>query len=157
MTASLAFDGAGNLFALKGSQTQKTRLVMIDQSSGAGTLVDTTSVEGIVAIAMWSTTGTTDISPQPVADVPRSFKLEQNYPNPFNPSTTIKYELPRASMVRLHVYDMLGREVGALVNERKGAGIHEVRFDGSNYASGVYVYRLTAGDFVQSRKLMILR
>ena len=156
MTASLAFDGAGNLFALKGSQTQKTRLVIIDQSSGAGTLIDTTSVEGIVAIAMWSTP-TTDIRPQPVADVPGSFKLEQNYPNPFNPSTTITYELPRASMVRLHVYDMLGREVGALVNERKGAGVHEVRFDGSNYASGVYVYRLTAGDFVQSRKLMILR
>jgi hypothetical protein len=156
MTTSLAFDGAGNLFALKGSPMQKTRLIRIDQSTGAGTLIDTTSVEGIIAIAMWSTP-TTDIRPQPVADVPRSFKLEQNYPNPFNPSTTIKYELPRSSMVRLNVYDMLGREVSVLVNERRDAGIHEVKFDGSHLASGVYICRMQVGSFAASQKMTLTK
>ena len=88
---------------------------------------------------------------------PTVFRLEQNYPNPFNPSTTIKYELPRASQVSLMVYDILGREVSVLVNERREAGVHEVKFDGSNLASGVYFYRLQAGSFVQTRKLLLLR
>lgn len=83
--------------------------------------------------------------------------MSQNYPNPFNPSTTIKYELPRSSEVKLSVFDMLGREVSVLVNERRDAGVHEVKFDGSNLASGVYFYRLQAGDFVQSRKLVLLK
>jgi len=88
---------------------------------------------------------------------PKEFALYQNYPNPFNPSTTIKYELPKSSEVKLSVFDMLGREVSVLVNERREAGVHEVKFEGANYASGVYVYRLQAGELVQSRKLMILR
>ncbi len=90
-------------------------------------------------------------------DIPRQLHLSQNYPNPFNPSTTIKYELPKSSEVRLSVYDMLGREVSVLVNDRMDAGVHEVRFDGSNLATGVYMSRLTAGSNVQSRKLLLLR
>jgi hypothetical protein len=82
--------------------------------------------------------------------------LYQNYPNPFNPSTTIKYELPKPSVVRLNVYDMLGREVSVLVNERREAGVYEVKFDGSTLASGVYFYRLQAGNFVQTHKLSLL-
>ena len=89
--------------------------------------------------------------------MPSEFELSQNYPNPFNPSTTIKYELPKSTEVRLSVYDLLGREVSILVNDRGDAGVHEVKFDAANLASGVYVYRLTAGDFVQSRTLMILK
>jgi hypothetical protein len=88
---------------------------------------------------------------------PAAYALAQNYPNPFNPGTTIKYELPKASTAYLCVYDMLGREVSVLVDERKEAGIHEARFDGSNLASGVYLYRLTAGNFVQTRKLLLVR
>ena len=89
--------------------------------------------------------------------LPTAYALRQNYPNPFNPSTTIKYELPTSANVSLSVFDMLGREVSVLVNERMDAGVHEVKFDGSNIASGVYFYRLQAGDFVQSRKLTILK
>jgi photosystem II stability/assembly factor-like uncharacterized protein len=89
--------------------------------------------------------------------VPAGFRLCQNYPNPFNPSTTIKFELPKSSEVRLSVYDMLGREVSVLVHERREAGVHEVRFDGTNLASGVYVYRLQAGDFVQSKRMLVLK
>jgi hypothetical protein len=89
--------------------------------------------------------------------VPGSFNLQQNYPNPFNPSTTIKFELPRASQVTLTVYDILEREVSVLVNERKNAGVYEVKFDGANLASGVYFYRLQAGTYVETRKLLLLR
>jgi len=90
-------------------------------------------------------------------ELPCRFGLEQNYPNPFNPTTTIAYALPRSAMVRLCVYDILGREVAVLVNERRDAGFHEVKFDGSNLASGVYFYRLTAGDFVQSKRMLVLK
>jgi hypothetical protein len=98
--------------------------------------------------------------------------LQQNYPNPFNPSTTIKFELPGASHVTMSVYDMVGREVSVLVNETSEAGIHEVKFDGSNLASGVYVYRLQVrpldsaigrdsrsgvDDLVQAKKFVVLR
>jgi hypothetical protein len=90
-------------------------------------------------------------------EVPGEYALRQNYPNPFNPSTTIKYELPKASDVRLTVFDLLGREVSVLVNERRDAGVHEVKFDASESSSGVYFFRLKAGDFVQTRKLLLLK
>jgi hypothetical protein len=88
---------------------------------------------------------------------PAEYTLEQNYPNPFNPTTTIRYELPKSSVVRLSVYDIAGREVSVLVNERREAGVHEVTFDASQLSSGVYLYRIQAGDIVQSRKLALLR
>jgi len=89
--------------------------------------------------------------------VPRRYALEQNYPNPFNPTTVIRYQLPVVSEVRLVLYDLLGREVSVLVNERKNAGSYEVKFDATGLASGVYLYRLTAGSFVQTCKLLLLK
>ncbi len=102
--------------------------------------------------------------------VPGAFALLQNYPNPFNPSTTIRYEIPGVSEVRMSVFDMLGREVTVLVNERKDAGVYEVRFDGTTFSSGVYFYRLRVRDpstgpgfraesrsFTQTRKLLLLK
>jgi len=94
---------------------------------------------------------------EPASLTVHSYLLCQNYPNPFNPSTTIKYELPKSSDVRLSVLDMLGRELSVLVNERRIAGVHEVKFDGSNLASGVYFYRLQAGDFTQAKRLLLLK
>jgi hypothetical protein len=94
---------------------------------------------------------------EPRDGLPTTFALGQNYPNPFNPSTTIKYELPKASDVRLSVFDILGREVSVLVNERRDAGVHEAKFDGSNLASGLYLYRLQVRDFVQTRKILLVR
>ena len=97
------------------------------------------------------------------------FALGQNYPNPFNPTTGIRYQVgqlgpaggrtgvPGVSEVKITVYDVLGREVAVLVDERKPAGTYEVRVDGSELASGMYVYRLIAGSFVQSRKMLLLR
>ncbi len=89
--------------------------------------------------------------------LPGQATLRQNYPNPFNPSTTVKYELPTSTEVRLSVYDVLGREVSVLVNERRDAGVHEVRFNGSGFASGIFLYRLQAGSFTQTRKIVLLR
>lgn len=90
-------------------------------------------------------------------DLPQEFSLGQNYPNPFNPGTIIEYALPRSSEVSLKVFNIMGQEVATLVNGNEEAGYHEVQFDGKNLASGVYFYRLTAGDFVQSKELLLLK
>jgi hypothetical protein len=97
-----------------------------------------------------------------VTDVPEngqpgSFRLQQNYPNPFNPSTTIRYSLGRASSVTITVYNTLGQEVATVVDELRAAGNHEATFDASRLSSGVYIYKLTAGDFTESRKMMLVR
>jgi len=88
---------------------------------------------------------------------PSSTGLHQNYPNPFNPSTTIRYAIPKAMQVTLTVYDLLGRKVATLVNEQKVAGNYEVTWHASNRASGIYLYRLETGSYVQTRKLMLLK
>jgi hypothetical protein len=92
-----------------------------------------------------------------LVDMPTQFCLDQNYPNPFNPSTIIAYELPVATHVRLSVYDVLGREARTLVNESQVAGKYTVEFAATGLASGLYLYRITAGAFVQTRKLLLLR
>jgi len=91
------------------------------------------------------------------ASAPGSFSLSQNYPNPFNPTTTIRYTLRSAAQVHLQVFDCLGREVAALANESKPAGNYEVKFDGTGLASGVYFYRLRAGAFVETKRLVLVR
>jgi hypothetical protein len=89
--------------------------------------------------------------------LPTNFSLNQNFPNPFNPSTTISYELPRSVNVSLSVFDPLGQEIIKLVNDKQGAGIHSVKFDGSRLPSGVYFYRLKAGDFIATKKFILLK
>ena len=90
-------------------------------------------------------------------DVPKDFTLHQNYPNPFNPMTTIKYAVPKTSLVSIKVYDLTGQEVASLVNEVKEAGTYEVQFDALNLASGVYLYRMVAGNFTSVKKLNVLK
>jgi hypothetical protein len=98
---------------------------------------------------------------------PGSFNLEQNYPNPFNPATKIQFTIVSAQsgsasggnrqLTTVKVYDVLGREVATLVNEVKEPGTYTVEFDASSLASGVYFYRLQAGTFVETKKLLLLR
>ena len=93
--------------------------------------------------------------------IPSDYALSQNYPNPFNPTTSIKYQLPKSGVVKISVYDILGAEVLKLVNEEKSAGYHEIQFDANSanggLASGIYIYRIQAADFIQSKKMILLK
>jgi hypothetical protein len=89
--------------------------------------------------------------------LPDVFSLEQNYPNPFNPVTKITYSVPKQSLVTIKIYDILGREVAALVNGVNQAGIYEVEWNAMNYASGVYLYKMTAGDYTNVKKMVIIK
>jgi hypothetical protein len=88
---------------------------------------------------------------------PSEYYLMQNYPNPWNPSTNIKYSIPKTSQVSIKVYDILGNEIQTIVNEEKPAGIYELTFNAANLPSGVYFYRLQAGSFVETKKMMLLK
>jgi hypothetical protein len=89
--------------------------------------------------------------------LPGRFELMQSYPNPFNPSSTIRYGLPHKIAVQLTVFNTLGQQVAQLVNGEVEAGYHEVEFDGVNVASGVYLYRMQAGSFVETKKFLLVR
>ncbi|MBM2841336.1 MAG: hypothetical protein HW412_1864, partial [Bacteroidetes bacterium] len=101
--------------------------------------------------------GSTGVLPSQDGTIPTEYALGQNYPNPFNPSTKIQFAVKTREIVSLKVYDVIGREVATLVNEEKKPGSHTATFNASTLASGVYFYRLTAGDFVETKKLMLLR
>ena len=104
------------------------------------------------------TTGTTVVNiEEVVAEVPGEYFLGSNYPNPFNPQTTIRFGLPEAGFVTLDVYDMLGRRVASLVNSNMAAGYHTVMFGSTTLSSGIYFYRISAGEFHQVRKMMMMK
>lgn len=130
-------------------------------SSCSNTTYSTTSANNSVTYAFAS--GTHYIFCNPVGvqhkenTVPEVYSLSQNYPNPFNPVTVIKYALPKTSQVKLVVYDLTGKEVMTLVNGMKQAGNYEAKFDGSNIASGVYFYKLEAGDFTDVKKMVLVK
>ena len=99
----------------------------------------------------------TSISTPRQSSFSERFNLSQNYPNPFNPTTEIRYQTSEVSRVTLDVFDMLGRKVATLVDEVQGSGFKSVKFDAGGLASGVYFYRLNAGGFVETKKLMVIR
>ncbi len=92
-----------------------------------------------------------------ISNIPKEYSLSQNYPNPFNPVTNIKYQIPVNGLVSLKIYDIIGREIANLVNEYKQAGYYTVLFNGSSFASGVYFYRIQAGNFVQVKKMVLIK
>ncbi len=89
--------------------------------------------------------------------VPKNYSLEQNYPNPFNPTTNINFSIPNSGLVKLVVFDVSGREVATLVNEVKPAGNYVVDYDASNLSSGVYFYRIDAGNFTETKKMLMIK
>jgi len=156
-------------FNLYYSQTEDTiKLGMLDIrgenviSIGRNTIIKATGeIEIISALGA-------DLSSMPVPIkssnilLPREFDLSQNYPNPFNPTTVINFALPRASNVELNIFNILGQKVITLINENMEAGYHSVKWDGVNsqcqeVATGVYFYRMSAGDFVKSKKMLLLK
>jgi hypothetical protein len=90
-------------------------------------------------------------------NIPKKFDLKQNYPNPFNPVTNIKYDLPKNEFVTIKIYDLLGREIKTLVNEYKNPGSYIVTFNGTEFASGIYFYRMQAGSFVQVKRMVLIK
>lgn len=95
---------------------------------------------------------------QPISgNVPDKYSLKQNYPNPFNPSTIISYQIPKPGNVKLTVYDILGNEVKVLVNQFQNAGSYNIRFDGTDLSSGTYFYKLSAGNFIETRRLVLIK
>jgi len=142
---------------------------------GAGVEIIVEIVEEDTLLKMWYGGGTADVGKIGYAAtdtsaftsvgvednklnvIPTEFSISQNYPNPFNPTTTIAYSLPKNNFVALKIYDLLGREVATLVNEEKPAGNYEVDFNAANLSSGVYFYRISAGNFVETKKMILLR
>ena len=91
------------------------------------------------------------------SEIPKEFSLYQNYPNPFNPFTVIRFQLSVAGNAALNIYDMLGRKVSTLVNEKLQPGTYEVTFDGSNLSSGIYFYQFKTDKFSETKKLILLK
>jgi hypothetical protein len=121
----------------------------------AGLFNDTTNGAGIYKLDI--TVGVEEID----NEIPSNYSLEQNYPNPFNPSTTIQFSIPHRSMVTLKVYDLLGNKIATLVNEEKPAGSYEIDFIPAssikNLASSVYFYQLRVGDYMDTKKMILLK
>ena len=128
---------------------------LVGQSfAGTSTQPATTIESGFLANPIFSViTDVKEVNP----GMPQVFALRQNYPNPFNPSTTILFDLPKASFVSLTVYNLLGEEKAVLLSEKSEAGSHKIRFDASGLPSGVYFYRILAGDYVSTRKLLLMK
>jgi hypothetical protein len=131
---SITIDGSGNVY-------------VTGWSKGSGTDYDYCTIKYSQGV------GIKKIS----TEIPTLFSLSQNYPNPFNPNTKIRFDLPKNVNVKLTLYDMLGREVETIVNEQLNAGSYEVNWDGSKYTSGVYYYRLNAGEFVETKKMILVK
>jgi hypothetical protein len=151
---SVAFGLDGKLYGIRGIGTQICDLVRIDTSSGAGTIIGSTGKRTVNGIAM---------SPNPIgiepisSTIPDKFALYQNYPNPFNPSTKINFDLPRNVQVKISIYDILGREVEIIANEMLKAGRYSLQWDGIDYPSGIYFYRIETSEFVDARKMILVK
>ena len=113
--------------------------------------------KGGVAYTFYLSNSTTDVENNVNNNLANDFELFQNYPNPFNPSTTISLSLKNSGLTKLSVYDILGREVQVLLNDELSAGNYKINFDGQNLSSGIYIYRLESGSFIQSKRMILLK
>jgi hypothetical protein len=154
-TRSLTFDNGGNLYGLK-RKSGVDWLVRIDTASALVKDSVELGALDLIAVAMFDDVLVDVKEGEPEAQ-PIRYQLSENYPNPFNPSTTIEFSLPKAGFVTLKIYTILGAEVATLVAEDRPAGAFSVRWDASGMPSGVYFYRLTAGDFVQTRRALLVK
>ncbi len=114
---------------------------------------------GFGALLMKTTNGGVDpnnINPIS-AEIPSGFSLHQNYPNPFNPTTKIKFAIPKSSLVKLTVYDILGRHVAELVNQSLNAGVYEYEWSGAELSSGIYFYKLSTHNYTETRRMVLVK
>jgi len=139
-----------------------TYMVVITSPNAIGAdTVSATVISGTDTVTLFQKVAVVYITPTSVQSIdspnPDIFYLFQNYPQPFNPATTIKYQIPELSFVTIKVFDLLGNEIETLVNEKRQPGIYEVNFNADGLASGVYIYKLIAGNFTSSKKLILLK
>lgn len=166
----LAFDLSGNVVAYTNSQSDGSYLFENLTAGEFRLYVESTEYEntaenGSVVVDYGSNSVKSKdlyLSPSSTTGVgnsttPTSFALMQNYPNPFNPATTIRFTIPEKVKVTLDVYNLIGQKVATLVNDEINAGQHEVKFDGSNLSSGIYLYKIQAGDFVSVKKMLLIK
>jgi esterase/lipase superfamily enzyme len=153
-TRYAAFNLRGKMYGVYGSETQISNLISIDTSTGAGTLIGATGKRGIYGIAIQTNPISGVVSTN---TIPERFSLLQNYPNPFNPLTVIRYQLSVEGLVSIKVYDVTGREMQTLVNEAMKPGTYDITFDGSSLSSGVYYYRMTTKEFMETRRMVLLK
>jgi len=139
-----------DISAFKGFSQVRIRFGLLSDGSvqGDGFYYDDVKLD----VLSTATSSTSLLSQKPL-----HYSLAQNYPNPFNPTTILTYQLPTASDVKLEVFDVLGKKVATLVNERQSAGTHNITFNASALSSGVYFYRLQAGTFSQTRKMLLVK
>ena len=115
-------------------------------------------IVGASGTILKTTNGGVSVGVQNVSsELPSGFSLGQNYPNPFNPVTNLKFGISELGYVSLKVYDILGKEIVTLVNEKLSLGKYKVEFDGSGLTSGVYFYRLTAGEFTETKRMLLVK
>jgi hypothetical protein len=139
-------------------QPDKLRIVIWDKNDGDRIVYDNLTPQNIQgAIIMFNRCILSKEDDDNMLIVPNEFVLEQNYPNPFNPVTTISYSIPEAGNVEMKVYDILGNEVATLVKEVKAPGNYSAVFDASSFASGVYLYTLRTNNFVQTKKMILMK
>jgi uncharacterized delta-60 repeat protein len=150
-TIDNSFDADGMSYSMQG----KIGKSMAFSPDSALVIVGTSNNSGFYIAKFLTHSLTTDIEDD--RTVSNSFVLNQNYPNPFNPSTTISYSLPVQSEVEIKIYDALGKEVAALVNEIKSAGNYSVRWNASSLSSGVYFYRISAGSYTQTKQMLLMK
>jgi hypothetical protein len=143
---------------LNGNESGLVGYWKFNEGTGTTTADQTTNGNtGTISGAAWVLSGITNTEDDENL-IPEMFLLTQNFPNPFNPSTTIQYSIPQRSNVTMKVYDVLGNEIAILVNEEKSAGVYEVEFsDKGGSASGVYFYKLQAGNFIETKKMLMIK
>lgn len=167
ITPSIAFDKQGRAYAIIGISSQTNTLYSLDTLTGLGTLIGSTNVAGLQAMAMRTdSSGSVGVVERVPTGIPETFSLKQNYPNPFNPTTQIRYGLPVQSRVAVTVYNIMGQEVARLYEGAQTAGYHEVVWNGMNskggsVASGIYLYKLEANGegrtFTELKKMLLLK
>ena len=169
--SSVSVDGTGAIFAAFTDFNSVGLGIFYTTNNGSSWTnlgFDSVNVTSLVSFgdstfALTSTSGAYYISKTPLTSVhtaaanPQSYSLAQNYPNPFNPKTTITFSISKSSIVDLKIYDLLGREVETLINGEMTAGEHQVSFDASRFASGIYFYRLKAGNYTATKKLVLVK
>ena len=154
--STITYDAHGNEFTGNNTLWSGSSWVPTDNNLSLAVSDNTYDFTGYRIIVSWILANTTEVSGD-MSNIVKGYSLSQNYPNPFNPSTTIIYQLPAQIHVTLKVFDVLGREIATLVNSVEQPGYKSVNFNANNFASGVYYYRLQAGNFIETKKLVLLR